>query len=260
MRNTIGLRLSLGFLVMIVLLLAVSVVGLWYSTQIATAIEAVSVQTQQLVNLVLIETAIERAELSLQSSLADRTDGGLARSGVLLDTAGERVGEFVETTRGIDPAMLDALRVGSDGYQEVAGSYVEAAREGPINRTQSNARIGESRDQLQLALDALKKALRESINATTEQAQQAQQTSSVISTVISLAAVALGIVLAVVITRSITRPLSYLVRTADKLSTGDLETPVEARSKDEVGELAESLERMRVSLTAVMDRVRARTG
>jgi methyl-accepting chemotaxis protein len=259
MRNTIGLRLSLGFLAMIVLLLAVGLVGLWYSTQIATAIEAVSVQTQQLVNLVLIETAIERAELSLQSSLVDRTDGGLARSGVLLDTASERVAEFVETTRGIDPELLDALRTGSEGYRDVAGAFVEAAREGPINRTQSNARIGESRDQLQLALDALKKELRESINATTEQARQAQQTSSLISVVISIVAVALGIVLAVVITRSITRPISYLVRTADKLSTGDLETPVQTQSKDEVGELAESLERMRVSLKAVMDRVRARS-
>lgn len=68
----------------------------------------------------------------------------------------------------------------------------------------------------------------------------------------------LGIVLAGVITRSISRPLSYLVRTADKLSTDDLETPVEVHSKDEVGELAGSLERIRVSLKAVMDRVRAR--
>jgi len=260
MRNTIGLRLSLGFLVMIILLLAVSVVGLWYSSQIEASIEAVSLQTQQLVNLVLIETAVERADLSLQSSLVDRTDGGLARSDVLLDTADERVREFVETTQGIDPANLESLQTGTNSYLEVSGSYVEAAREGPISRAQSSARIGESKDQLQLALDALKKALRESINATVEQTQQAQRTSSLISTVISIAAVALGIILAVVITRSITHPLSYLVRTADKLSTGDLETPVEAHSKDEVGELAESLERMRVSLKAVMDRVRARGG
>lgn len=76
--------------------------------------------------------------------------------------------------------------------------------------------------------------------------------------VISMTAVALGIVPAVVITRSITRPLSRLVPTADKPGTGDLGTPVEARSKDEVGELAESMERMRVILKAVMDRVRAR--
>lgn len=260
MRNTIGLRLSLGFLVMVVLLLAVSLVGVWYSSQIDTAIEAVSVQTQQLVDLVLIETAVERADLSLQSSLVDRTDGGLARSDVLLDTAGERVAEFIETTQGVDPAMLGNLQVGADSYIEVAGSYVEAARAGPIIRTQASARVGEARDQLQLALDALKKALRESISATAEQTQEAQDTASLISLVISMTAVALGIILAVLITRSITRPLSYLVRTADKLSTGDLETPVEAHSKDEVGELAESLERMRVSLKAVMERVRARAG
>jgi len=258
MRNTIGFRLSLGFAVMIVLLLAVGLVGMWYSSQIQSAIEAVSVQTQQLVDLVLIETAVERADLSLQSSLVDRTDGGLARSGVLLDTAEERVAEFVETTQGIDPAMLDGLQGATTGYIDVAASYVEAARSGPINRPQSSARIGDSRDQLQLALDALKKALRDSINATIEETQQAQETSSLVSTVISIAAVAIGIVLSVLITRSITRPLSYLVRNADKLSTGDLETPVEAHSKDEVGELAESLERMRVSLKAVMDRVRAR--
>ncbi len=258
MRNTIGLRLRLGFMVMLAMLLAIGVVGLWYSSQIEASIQAVSDRTQQLVSLALIETAVERVEASLQPALLDRTDGGLSRAQVLLDAATERVEEFVLTTEGIDREMIANLKTASDGYAEISASYVEAAKLQPINRSQAMSRIGEARDKLQLVLDALKKAVRESINRTIESTQQAQRTSSLISTAISLGAVALGIVLSVVITRSITRPLSYLVRTADKLSTGDLETTVEVHSKDEVGELAESLERMRVSLKAVMERVRAR--
>jgi methyl-accepting chemotaxis protein len=41
---------------------------------------------------------------------------------------------------------------------------------------------------------------------------------------------------------------------AGKMSTGDLETPVMIQSRDEIGELARSLERMRASLKAAMIR------
>jgi HAMP domain-containing protein len=41
---------------------------------------------------------------------------------------------------------------------------------------------------------------------------------------------------------------------AGKMSMGDLETPVEIESTDEIGELARSLERMRASLKAAMFR------
>ena len=76
----------------------------------------------------------------------------------------------------------------------------------------------------------------------------------------SVVAALLGVVLAVTITRSITGPLANLVQVSDKISTGELDTPVPVAARDEIGDLAESMERMRISLKAVIERLRARSG
>lgn len=44
--------------------------------------------------------------------------------------------------------------------------------------------------------------------------------------------------------RSVVRPIRYLSEGADKISMGELDTPIEIKAKGEVGVLAESIERM----------------
>ncbi|MFC6616993.1 HAMP domain-containing protein [Deinococcus radiophilus] len=58
--------------------------------------------------------------------------------------------------------------------------------------------------------------------------------------------------------RDMLEPIQRLVRSADAISSGDLSQPVQAEANNEVGDLAEALERMRVSLSAAMDRLRRR--
>jgi sensor histidine kinase regulating citrate/malate metabolism len=63
-----------------------------------------------------------------------------------------------------------------------------------------------------------------------------------------------GVILFLFLVRGIVRPIRGLSDIASKMSTGDLETPLEVDSQDEIGELACSLERMRVSLKAAIAR------
>ena len=58
--------------------------------------------------------------------------------------------------------------------------------------------------------------------------------------------------------RRIVEPIERLVRAADAISLGDLSQPVRAEVNDEVGDLAQALERMRLSLDAAMSRLRKR--
>jgi HAMP domain-containing protein len=76
----------------------------------------------------------------------------------------------------------------------------------------------------------------------------------------AILAAVVGAVLAVVITRSITIPLANLVKTSDRISTGELDTPVPVTAKDEIGNLAESMERMRISIKALIERMHSRSG
>jgi HAMP domain-containing protein len=68
----------------------------------------------------------------------------------------------------------------------------------------------------------------------------------------------LGALLSFVLAHWIVRPIVGLTEVADKVTMGDLETSVSAdcvKSRDEIGDLARSLERMRSSLKAAMLRL-----
>jgi HAMP domain-containing protein len=59
----------------------------------------------------------------------------------------------------------------------------------------------------------------------------------------------------VLIIRSLNRPLLQLVDHAGRISNGELVVPLDLTRKDEIGEIARSLERMRSSLRAVVRRL-----
>jgi HAMP domain-containing protein len=70
-----------------------------------------------------------------------------------------------------------------------------------------------------------------------------------------------GLIAAALATRAarrIVQPIDRLVRAADAISLGDLTQTVRAEANDEVGDLAQALERMRLSLDAAMSRLRKR--
>jgi len=58
--------------------------------------------------------------------------------------------------------------------------------------------------------------------------------------------------------RAIIQPIRYLSELADKISMGDLDTPVDIKAKGEVGVLVESIERMQTSVKAAIERLQKR--
>ncbi len=66
------------------------------------------------------------------------------------------------------------------------------------------------------------------------------------------------VVVSVLLGNSLANRLEYLKEAAENLSLGDLDTPIEYKGKDELSSVAESLERMRQSLKAAIERLRRR--
>lgn len=79
---------------------------------------------------------------------------------------------------------------------------------------------------------------------------------------LSILATLIGLGIASLLARQaaqrIVQPISDLVKAADSISLGDLTRPVKSTTNDELGDLAQALERMRLSLEAAMDRLRRR--
>ena len=65
-------------------------------------------------------------------------------------------------------------------------------------------------------------------------------------------------VLALIFSRSISGAIIRLTTAADTISLGEFDVPVERKSNDELGDLAESLDRMRISLRSALERLRRR--
>lgn len=80
-----------------------------------------------------------------------------------------------------------------------------------------------------------------------------------VDTGLSLAGIALAALLLLTVPASITRPLASLVEAADKMSLGDLSKKFEAGGVHDFEKLAASLERMRVTMEAMMARLKAKS-
>ena len=76
---------------------------------------------------------------------------------------------------------------------------------------------------------------------------------------VTLLPIALAILIALLIGRGLTRNVIALTEAADRLSRGDLDTTVDVRSNDELGDLSDSFERLRISLRLAMNRLRRKS-
>lgn len=83
-------------------------------------------------------------------------------------------------------------------------------------------------------------------------------TSLLIIAVATLVFLALGVGLAVYLSQQLTQPITQLTEAANRISLGELDDPISVSSNDEIGQLGESLERMRISLKQAIERLRSR--
>lgn len=83
--------------------------------------------------------------------------------------------------------------------------------------------------------------------------KSAQSRGMLIIVIIALAAMIAGILLSYLYGRMISRPITNLTQAADHISKGDITKPVNKETGDEIGELAEAFERMRVSLKVMIE-------
>ncbi|MGQ9629521.1 MAG: methyl-accepting chemotaxis protein [bacterium] len=77
----------------------------------------------------------------------------------------------------------------------------------------------------------------------------------VIVSVLAVSALVVGLVVAVLITRGITKPVSKVVEVAQKIANGDLTQEADVKSGDEIGELAQTFNNMTANLREMMRRV-----
>jgi methyl-accepting chemotaxis protein len=261
----IGLRLSLSYATLIVLMGVLLAMGLRNMQQIKANLDDIAGD-----NTTKIRLATDMRERVRTISVA-------VRNVVLVRDAGEQQAEVTrvqEARAQYDQALnqLTPIVVSDEGKADLA--QIAAARGDTSPQVDKVIRLGQSGDAAG-AVDALLHEVRapqqkwlEGLDTFVKLEQKRNDESSAAAEQayaqaidwllgIGLAALLAAIALGYSITRSITRPLAQAVDVAQHVADGDLTMQVHADSSDETGQLLAAMGEMVAKLTTTLSAVRA---
>jgi HAMP domain-containing protein len=283
MKMKISARLAIGFGAMLLLVIVTAVVAIVSLNRIGKSTAAMMQQSRQSAALGSIHAGLQRVESSLMTMLENPSEQGRSNVRLLLATVNGEITDFEHPMRPEDVTMAQFLGTHPEAAESCAdhchgsasaldlevkrAAFSEATQEF-INQTKiqevhvptARAYMATVTEDVLLATDKL--AQEQLVYLAQEQVAVSDVETSTrrLMFAAGIVAAVVGALLAVTITRSITIPLANLVKVSDKISTGELDTPVPVAAKDEIGDLAESMERMRISIKALIERMRSRSG
>ncbi len=259
----IGVRLAIGFGLVVFLLIAIAFLGITRLGQVNDGVvDIVGDKWPKVEKANLILDGINDIAIAARSLLL--VDEPAAQKEILeqIYTARKSIGvqvEYLEKHLTL-PRGKEILAKIMNGRQQ----YI-AAQEKLIGLF-NERKLDEAKDVLvtefrpiaagyQAAVVELVKFQSEMVTETGAAAAETYKVASNLMMILGFAAVVFAAVCAFWVTRSITRPLGQAVGVANRLAEGDLTVKVEVRSKDETGQLLAAMRNMVDKLSQVVGEV-----
>jgi methyl-accepting chemotaxis protein len=283
---TIGRRLGAAFGILLLLLVAVTWLGIGGMSEIAGRLRSIAgennteLRAANTMRISAFERALTVRNLHIASISETAGEAGAAKAGERADrlkkeserVAGQRT-RFEKARNTL--AALYAGRAGADKTRALLDKLIKldseivpledqlfAAMQAQKDFDTTFALIKDVRNFLRTAMETTAElaAQVEAENAVAvEEANTAYARAQQAMLVLSALAVALGAALAWLATRSITRPIRRAVDVAHTVARGDLGVHIEVGGADETGQLMQSLKDMTHSLSGLVGEVRTAT-
>ena len=259
----IGLRLGLGFGLVLALMVALALVGLSRMAEIQRALDDIVLD-----NMVKIKHIREMREQVQTIAIAVRNvvlvtdEESMAAEAKRIDKAREEYSENAKklttmVTSEQGKALLAKIEDERTTTQPLVDKAVQLGRANK-NVEATQVLLKEVRPSQRKWLDILDEMLTlqdkrttASVDAATASYESAR--SLVIS--LALAAVVLGALIAWFITRSVTRPLAEAGQLAARVADGDLTSRIDVTTKDETGQLLQSMKTMNDNLKDMVGKI-----
>jgi methyl-accepting chemotaxis protein len=263
----IGTRLGFGFALILLLLTAMTVIGILRLSSASALTDAMiqeKVRDERLVAEWVKIIEVNAARTTGAWMVADAGDqkqleGMMAKSSGRATEIQEKIGASLTD----DEAKALFKQVGSTRkeYTDARKQVFVAKNAGDMDKAK---KIYESdmTPKRVLYLDALKKFSdkQEALLDQAAQEIQAQYTSGrTLLIMLGVAAILMGVFAAWWITRTITRPINEAVKVAETVSSGDLTSDIQVNSTDETGQLMTALKNMNSNLVNIVGQVRSGT-
>lgn len=262
MRLTVATKLWLAFAVVLVLLAAVAVLSV-------ISLSAARSAAAQLVEIHRVVSALDRSTESMLMERAMWTQyvaTGDDRYSLDARSARTRYAEswatVVEYGGQRQLEMVDDLQDAVPQYSNLLDWAVDSYEDNPQDPRLTLSQFNAADEFYSHVLSPLRDDLYDMMSTEVDEAQahiaRLLTTMLVAAIVAGILAFVAAVVAAYMISRGITRAATHLASVAESISRGDLDVAIEVNTGDEMQDLAESLERMRASLKAAVERLRRR--
>jgi len=260
----IGVRLSIGFGILILMTLGMGGTGLQRFAEVNT------------VNSRIIEKDWVKAEAANVINATTRANARNTMELLIADdaTQASRVKQSIESNKQIISAALDTLKqlIYLPEGQALLATLTErrTAYVASFSKVLKQIDAGDKTGAIQTmnsetlpALDALQEPIvaltnlqkKIVVNSSAEVRDRIASATALLI-VLTVAGLFVGVGLTWFISRSITRPLSEAVHIARTVASGDLTTKAQITTKDECGQLLQSMQEMNDSLVRIVNQVR----
>ncbi|MFA6313474.1 MAG: methyl-accepting chemotaxis protein [Sterolibacterium sp.] len=259
----IGMRLGLGFGLVLILLAVIAFLGITRMASINDSVEDIA--KNKWPKVVLLEAGLAGVnEIGIATRdmvLADSKDSRQqAKDRILSGRAA--IGKAWETLKPTlnQPKGMEMMNQILDSRERFIGAQNQVIKLIEEEKV-SEARVFLSTDYRKIAteyrqrVNALIKFQGELMDQTGVLAAEQYQQARNLMLILAIAAVLMGIGIAFWVTRSITRPLEEAVGVADALAQGDLTVKIVVDSKDETGQLLTSMSFMVDKLSQIIGEV-----
>jgi methyl-accepting chemotaxis protein len=268
LRNvSIGVRLGLGFAVILLFSMLITGISVWRLHDVASATRVM--MEQPLAKERYISDWYGRIDSAVRRTIAIARSSDTSLSGYFAEESKVSSASSAELQKKIE-ALIDKpeekamfaglleqrkLYIGSrDQVYKLKGeAQVDAA-----NEVFEKTFVPAAAKYQKMVLDLLEHQ-RASIDTTAREIDAVASTSRNLMLVLAALALAFGVVCAWVLTMGIVRPLRTAVDIARKVADGDLTAQIDATAKDETGQLLLALKDMNTSLLNIVGEVRSGT-
>ncbi|MDN2697265.1 methyl-accepting chemotaxis protein [Janthinobacterium sp. SUN073] len=268
LRNvSIGVRLGLGFAVILLFSLVITGISVWRLHDVATATRTMMEQPlakeryisdwySKIDSGIRRTTAIVRsADTSLGPYFAEEAKQSSVVSGELQKKIEALISGPQETE--LFRQVSEMRKVYLDAREQV--SKLKAAGQTEEAEKAFQAVFVPGSTKYQKVIMNMLEHQRASIDATAREIDEVAKTSRNLLLALAALALAFGVVCAWVLTMGIVRPLRTAVEIARKVADGDLTAQIDASAKDETGQLLQALKDMNTSLLNIVSEVRSGT-
>ena len=264
----IGVRLTLGFLLVVALTAIIGFLGIRNLNQVNDLsdrmydMDVVGLSTLQEANIQLLmaNRAVRRSMMA--NTIEDRDESAAVARAAMEKTREllNRSREFFLTREG--KAQIEAIEAPLQEYITAANLMLNTHRQSGELQTMSaamelmprNTAAANEVDRLLGIASEAKQARAGEANADITAIAESSRFQMIILVVV---ATVLGMLIGILVTRSITRPLAGAVQAADRMAAGDLSHDLVVDRKDETGRLLGAMQNMTERLRSILGDVRS---